>query len=106
MVAPNLKKIAKKFLTANALLLLLLIITIFGVTLLPASWYSAAYIVLFNLILICVIFCLDRSYRAFSNITVVVLVLIFNLAFFSGVKILSEISDSLNGLFFVFTVYR
>src|SRR6187399_340587 len=106
MVAPNLKRIANKFLTANTLLLLLLCFMIFGTTLLPESWYRASYSILVNLILICVIFCLDRSNQLFSSITVTILIVVLNIAYFTKVQLMNEISDGLNLLFFIFVASR
>jgi len=106
MAAPNLKRIANKFLTANTLLLLLLCFMIFGTTMLPESWYRASYSVLVNLILICVIFCLDRSNQLFSSITVTILLVLLNIAYFTKAQLMNEISDGLNLLFFMFAVSR
>lgn len=97
---------AKKIFTANALLLVLLCFMIFGTTLLPESWYRAAYSVLVNLILICVIFCLDKSHQLFSSITVTILIIILNIAFFTRTQLMNGVSDSLNLLFFIFAVSR
>lgn len=101
-----LSRTAKNILTANTLLLLLLCFMIFGTTLLPESWYRTAYSVLVNLILICVIFCLDKSHQLFSSITVTVLIIILNIAFFTRTQLMNGISDSLNLLFFIFAVSR
>ena len=106
MDAPNLKRIANKFLTANTLLLLLLCFMIFGTTLLPQAWYRASYSILVNLILICVIFCLDRSNQFFSSITVTILLVFLNIAYFTRAQLMNEISDGLNVLFFMFAVSR
>src|SRR4030095_12550589 len=89
---PDLSGTAKKIFTANALLLLLLCFMIFGTTLLPESWYRPAYLVLVNLILICVIFCLDRSNQLFSSITVTVLIIILNIAYFTRTQLMNGIS--------------
>jgi len=102
----NLKSTVKKIFTANTLLLLLLCFTIFGTTLLPESWYRASYSVLINLILICIIFCLDKSHQVFSNVIVTVLVIILNIAYFTKTRLINGISDGLNGLFFIYAVYR
>jgi hypothetical protein len=102
----HLNSTAKKNFTANSLLLLLLCFMIFGTTLLPESWYRAAYGVLVNLILICVIFCLDKSHQLFSSITVTILIIILNVAFFTRTQLMNGISDSLNLLFFIFAVSR
>jgi len=102
----SLERTVKNFFTANTLLLLLLCFTIFGVTLLPESWYRTSYSVLINLILICIIFCLDKSYQLFSNIIVTILVIILNIAFFTRAQLMNAISDGLNGLFFLFAFYR
>jgi len=102
----SLKRSAKNILTANSLLLLLLCFTIFGVTLLPESWYRASYSVLINLILICIIFCLEKDYKLFSNITVTILVILLNIAFFTRAQLVNSISDVLNGIFFLFAFFR
>ena len=102
----SLERLAKKFFAATTLLLLLLCITIFGVTLLPESWYGIAYIILISLILICILFCLEDSYRFFSNIAVIVLIIIYNIGFFTDTHLLNGISDSMIGLFFIFAVFR
>ena len=102
----SLKRTAKNLLTANSLLLLLLCFTIFGVTLLPESWYRASYSILINLILISIIFCLDKSYQLFSNITVTILVILLNIAFFTRAQLVNTISDGLNGIFFLFAFSR
>jgi voltage-gated potassium channel len=102
----RLSRSVKIFFNANTLLLLLLCFMIFGTTLLPESWYRTAYSVLVNLILICVIFCLDRSHRLFSSITVTVLIIFLNIAFFTRTQLMNGISDGLNFLFFIFAVYR
>src|SRR5688572_16164844 len=102
----SLKRTAKKFFNANTFLLLLLCFTIFGVTLLPESWYRASYSILINLILICIIFCLDKSHQLFSNITVTILVILLNIAFFTRAQLMNAISDGLNGLFFLFAFAR
>lgn len=106
MAFQNLKRIAKKFFTANTLLLLLLCFMIFGVTLLPVTWYRTSYSILINLILICIIFCLDKSHQLFSNITVTVLVIILNIAYFTKARLANDLSDGLNGIFFIYAVYR
>jgi len=103
---PNLNRIAKKFLNATTLLLLLLCIMIFGVTLFPPLWYKIIYIILLCLILICIIFCLERRYRIFSNIAVAVLIILLSISFFTDAHLIDEISDSLNSFFFIFVVYR
>lgn len=102
----RLEKNVKDFFTANTLLLLLLCFMIFGTTLLPESWYRAAYSVLINLILICIIFCLDKSHQLFSNIFVTILVILLNIAFFTRAQFANAISDGLNGLFFLFAFTR
>lgn len=102
----RLNRSVKIFFNANTLLLLLLCFMIFGTTLLPESWYRASYSVLVNLILICVIFCLDSSHRIFSSITVTVLIIFLNIAFFTRTQLMNGISDGLNFLFFIFAVYR
>jgi Ion channel len=102
----RLSRSVKIFFNANTLLLLLLCFMIFGTTLLPESWYRGSYSVLVNLILICVIFCLDRSYKIFSSIAVTVLIIILNIAYFTRGLLMNGISDGLNLLFFVFAVYR
>ena len=102
----SLKRTAKNLLTANSLLLLLLCFTIFGVTLLPESWYRPTYSILINLILICIIFCLEKSYQLFSNITVTILVILLNIAFFTKAQLVNSISDVLNGIFFLFAFFR
>ena len=96
----------KIFFNANTLLLLLLCFTIFGVTLLPELWYAAAYIILLSLILICVIFCLDKHYLFLSNIAVTALIIILIIGFFTGKRLINGISDGLNGMFFIFVVVR
>lgn len=106
MILGNLKSMVKKFFTANTLLLLLLCFMIFGTTLLPETWYRTAYSILINLILICIIFCLDKSHQLFSNITVTVLVIILNIAYFTKARVANDLSDGLNGLFFIYAVYR
>jgi len=106
MIPGNLKSWVKKIFTANTLLLLLLCFTIFGTTLLPPTWYRASYSVLINLILICIIFCLDKSHQLFSNITVTILVIVLNIAYFTKTRLINGISDGLNGLFFIYAVYR
>ena len=102
----RLEKNVKDFFTANTLLLLLLCFMIFGTTLLPESWYRAAYSVLINLILICIIFCLDKSHQLFSNIFVTILLILLNIAFFTRAQLANAISDGLNGLFFLFAFVR
>lgn len=102
----RLEKNVKDFFTANTLLLLLLCFMIFGTTMLPESWYRAAYSILINLILICIIFCLDKTYQLFSNITVTILVILLNIAFFTRAQLANAISDGLNGLFFLFAFVR
>ena len=102
----SLKRTAKDFFAANTLLLLLLCFMIFGTTLLPESWYRASYSVLVNLILICVIFCLDRSHQLFSRITVTVFIVILNIAYFTKGQLMNGVSDGLNFLFFIYAVYR
>jgi len=106
MNLPRLIQSAKILFNANTLLLLLLCFTIFGVTLLPELWYAAAYIILLSLILICVIFCLDKHYLFLSNITVTALIIILIIGFFTGKRLINGISDGLNGLFFIFVVFR
>ena len=102
----SLKRTAQNLLTANSLLLLLLCFTIFGVTLLPESWYRTSYSILINLILICIIFCLEKDYKLFSNITVTILVILLNIAFFTKAQLVNAISDGLNGIFFLFAFFR
>ena len=102
----SLLRTVKVFFSANTLLLLLLCFMIFGTTLLPESWYRAAYSILINLILICIIFCLDKSHQIFSNITVTILVILLNIAFFTRAQTANAISDGLNGLFFLFAFTR
>jgi len=102
----SLKRTAQNLLTANSLLLLLLCFTIFGVTLLPESWYRTFYSILINLILICIIFCLEKDYKLFSNITVTILVILLNIAFFTKAQLVNAISDGLNGIFFLFAFFR
>ena len=102
----SLLRTVKVFFSANSLLLLLLCFMIFGTTLLPESWYRAAYSILINLILICIIFCLDKSHQLFSNITVAILVILLNIAFFTRGQFANAISDGLNGLFFIFAFTR
>ena len=102
----SLNQAAKRIFAANSLLLFFLSFTIFGVTLLPESWYEVAYILLISIILICIIFCLEKPYRFFSNITVVIIIIVLNIGFFSDIRSFNGISDSLIGLFFVFTVLR
>ena len=102
----RLSRSVKIFFNANTLLLLLLCFMIFGTTLLPESWYRSSYSVLVNLILICVIFCLDSSHRIFSSITVTILIIFLNIAFFTRTQLMNGISDGLNFLFFIFAVYR
>ena len=102
----RLEKNVKDFFTANTLLLFLLCFMIFGTTILPESWYRASYSILINLILICIIFCLDKSYQLFSNITVTILVILLNIAFFTRAQLANAISDGLNGLFFLFAFIR
>jgi len=102
----RLEKNVKDFFTANTLLLLLLCFMIFGTTMLSESWYRAAYSILINLILICIIFCLDKSHQLFSNIFVTVLVILLNIAFFTRAQLANAISDGLNGLFFLFAFFR
>ena len=101
----SLKRTAKNFLTANSLLLLLLCFTIFGVTLLPESWYRASYSILINLILISIIFCLEKSYQLFSNITVTILVILLNIAFFTKAQLVNSVSDGIERYFFSFRVF-
>jgi len=103
---PGLSRKVKKIFTADSLLLLLLCFMIFGTTLLPESWYRPAYSVLVNLVLICVIFCLDRSHQLFSSITVTVLIIILNIAYFTRTQLMNGVSDVLNLLFFIFAVSR
>ncbi|HWN88853.1 MAG TPA: potassium channel family protein [Chitinophagaceae bacterium] len=79
---------------------------IFCTTMLPESWYRATYSILINLILICIIFCLDKSHQIFSNITVTILVILLNIAFFTRAQLANAISDGLNGLFFLFAFTR
>lgn len=102
----RLNRSVKIFFNANTLLLLLLCFMIFGTTLLPESWYRPAYSILINLILICIIFCLDKSHQLFSNITVTILVILLNIAFFTRGQFANAISDVLNGLFFIFAFTR
>jgi hypothetical protein len=102
----SLERTAKNLFNANTLLLLLLSFTIFGVTLLPERWYQVAYVILISLILLSIIFCLEKQYRFASNITVIILVIIFNIGFFTDINLLNGISDSLIGLFFIFAVFR
>lgn len=102
----RLKKNVKDFFTANTLLLLLLCFMIFGTTMLPESWYRGAYSILINLILICIIFCLDKSHQLFSNIFVTILVILLNIAFFTKAQLANAISDGLNGIFFLFAFTR
>ena len=106
MNSQSLQRKVNIFFTANTLLLLLLCFMIFGTTLLPESWYRAAYSILINLILICIIFCLDKSHQIFSNITVTILVILLNIAFFTRAQLANAISDGLNGLFFLFAFTR
>jgi len=96
----------KIFFNANTLLLLLLCFMIFGTTLLPESWYRASYSVLVNLILICIIFCLERSHQVFSRIAVTVLIIILNIAYFTSGELMNGISDGLNFVFFIYAVFR
>ncbi|HEU5164123.1 MAG TPA: potassium channel family protein [Chitinophagaceae bacterium] len=79
---------------------------IFGTTMLPESWYRATYSILINLILICIIFCLDKSHQIFSNIAVTILVILLNIAFFTRAQLANAISDGLNGVFFLFAFTR
>ena len=102
----SLNEAAKRIFAANSLLLFFLSFTVFGVTLLPETWYEVAYILLISIILICIIFCLEKPYRFFSNITVVIIIIVLNIGFFSHIRSFNGISDSLIGLFFVFTVLR
>lgn len=102
----SLQRTVKNFFTANTLLLFLLCVMIFGTTLLPESWYRSAYSILINLILICIIFCLDKSHQLFNNIAVTILVIILNIAFFTKAQFANAISDGLNGLFFLFAFTR
>lgn len=97
---------AKKLFAANSLLLFFLSFTIFGVTLLPETWYEITYILLISVILICIIFCLEKRYHFFSRITIVIIIVILNIGFFSNIEFFNEISDTLIGLFLVFTVLR
>lgn len=102
----RLERNLKNFFTANTLLLFLLCFMIFGTTMLPESWYRATYSILINLILICIIFCLDKSHQIFSNITVTILVILLNIAFFTRAQLANAISDGLNGVFFLFAFTR
>ena len=102
----RLERNLKNFFTANTLLLFLLCFMIFGTTMLPESWYRATYSILINLILICIIFCLDKSNQLFSNITVTILVILLNIAFFTRAQLANAISDGLNGLFFLYAFIR
>jgi hypothetical protein len=102
----RLERNLKNFFTANTLLLFLLCFMIFCTTMLPESWYRATYSILINLILICIIFCLDKSHQIFSNITVTILVILLNIAFFTRAQLANAISDGLNGLFFLFAFTR
>ena len=97
---------AKKLFAANSLLLFFLSFTIFGVTLLPETWYEVTYILLISIILICIVFCLEKRYHFFSRITIVIIIIILNIGFFSNIELFNEISDTLIGLFLVFTVLR
>src|SRR5688572_9799795 len=106
MILGNLKSMVNKLFTANTLLLLLLCFMIFGTTLLPETWYRTSYSILINLILICIVFCLDKSHQLFSNITVTVLVIILNVAYFTKARVANDLSDGLNGIFFIYAVYR
>lgn len=102
----RLERNLKNFFTANTLLLFLLCFMIFGTTMLPESWYRATYSILINLILICIIFCLDKSHQIFSNIAVTILVILLNIAFFTRAQLANAISDGLNGVFFLFAFTR
>jgi Ion channel len=102
----SVSRAAKKIFAANTLLLFFLSFTIFGVTLLPESWYEVTYILLISVILICIVFCLEKRFHFFSNITIVVIIIILNIGFFSHIGFFNEISDTLIGLFLVFTVLR
>src|SRR5689334_18061585 len=106
MIAKKLKRSIKVFFSANTFLLLLLCFMIFGTTLLPESWYRAAYSILVNLILICVIFCLDKDHQFFSSIIVGIMVIILYVAFFTRAQLVNELSDGLNLVFFIFAVTR
>ena len=97
---------AKRLFAANSLLLFFLSFTIFGVTLLPESWYEVTYILLISIILICIVFCLEKRYHFFSRITIVIIIVVLNIGFFSNIGFFNEISDSLIGVFLVFTVLR
>ena len=102
----GLNEAAKKLFAANSLLLFFLSFTIFGVTLLPETWYEVTYILLISIILICIVFCLEKRYHFFSRITIVIIIVVLNIGFFSKVRLFNEISDTLIGLFLVFTVLR
>ena len=102
----GLGKAAKKVFAANSLLLFFLSFTIFGVTLLPETWYEVTYILLISIILICIVFCLEKRYHFLSRITIVIIIIVLNIGFFSKVGFFNEISDTLIGLFLVFTVLR
>ena len=102
----GLSEAAKKLFAANSLLLCFLSFTIFGVTLLPESWYEVTYILLISVILICTVFCLEKRFHFFSRITIVIIIVVLNIGFFSKIGFFNEISDTLIGLFLVFTVLR
>jgi voltage-gated potassium channel len=102
----GLNKAANKLFAANSLLLFFLSFTIFGVTLLPETWYEVTYILLISIILICIVFCLEKRYHLFSRITIVIIIVVLNIGFFSKIGFFNEISDTLIGLFLVFTVLR
>ena len=102
----SLNQAAKRLFAANSLLLFFLSFTIFGVTLLPETWYEVTYILLISIILICIVFCLEKRYHFFSRITIVIIIVVLNIGFFSNIGFFNEISDSLIGLFLVFTVLR
>jgi voltage-gated potassium channel len=106
MDSQSLSSAAKKLFAANTLLLFFLSFTIFGVTLLPESWYEVTYILLISVILLCIISCLEKKYRFMSNITAIVIIIILNIGFFTDLDLFNEISDSLIGLFYVFAVLR
>ena len=102
----GLGKAAKKLFAANSLLLFFLSFTIFGVTLLPETWYEITYILLISIILICTVFCLEKRFHFFSRITIVIIIVVLNIGFFSKIRFFNEISDTLIGLFLIFTVLR
>ena len=102
----GLNEAAKKLFAANSLLLFFLSFTIFGVTLLPETWYEVTYILLISVILICIVFCLEKRFHFFSRVTIVIIIVVLNIGFFSKIGFFNEISDTLIGLFLVFTVLR